>query len=235
MTSMDSTQSIPAVPPHQQVPQQPPAQPRLAPRALPRATGGDGIAPLRGDNAQLLHLVLFVAGAVLLPLGLVVIGLGWYGVAHTAYDYDQRAYMMSGGFLGVAITICGVFLYFGAWMARQAADQKQASKRLADTLLILADVVAHSAAAQAAAPPQVAPAAPAQPAPQHVRPTAPPPPPTPAAQRDPGSILVTAGRGTTLHRADCDLLVGRDDLQPAGPGRTDLSPCRLCHPERVNG
>lgn len=227
MTSMDSTQSIPAVPPHNTAP-----APQQAPRltALPRAGSGDGIAPLRGDNAQLLHLVLFVAGAVLLPLGLVVIGLGWYGVAHTAYDYDQRAYMMSGGFLGVAITICGGFLYFGAWMARQAADQKQASKKLADTLLILADVVAHSAAAQAAQAVQpVAPVAPptaAAPAPR----TAPPPPP--AAQRDPGSVPVTAGSGTTLHRADCDLLVGRDDLQPAGPGRTDLTACRLCHPER---
>ena len=124
---------------------------------------------------------------MLLPLGLVVIGLGWYGVAHTAYDYDQRAYMMSGGFLGVAITICGGFLYFGAWMARQAADQKQASKKLADTLLILADVVAHSAANQAAqGAPVLAAPAPTQPAPQHVRPTTPPPPPTPAAQRDPG-------------------------------------------------
>jgi len=226
MTSMDSTQSIPAVPPHEAVQAQ---QAQQAPRltALPRAGSGDGIAPLRGDNAQLLHLVLFVAGAVLLPLGLVVIGLGWYGVAHTAYDYDQRAYMMSGGFLGVAITICGGFLYFGAWMARQAADQKQASKKLADTLLILADVVAHSAAAQAA-PPLAPVAQPASPAPTPR--TAPPPPP--AAQRDPGSVLVTAGSGTTLHRADCDLLVGRDDLQPAGPGRDDLTPCRLCRPER---
>lgn len=218
--SIDSTQSIPAVPPPQ----------RASYAALPRATGGDGIAPLRGDNAQLLHLVLFIAGAVLLPLGLVVIGLGWYGVAHTAFEYDQLSYLMSGGILGLGIVIVGGFLYFGAWMARVAADQKDASKRLADTLLILADAVAHATAAQAAAQTLSVPAP--APAAAQARPVAPPPPRMPAAQRDPGSVLVTAGSGSTLHRADCDLLAGRDDLQPAGPDAEGLTPCRLCHPER---
>lgn len=216
---IDSTQSIPAVSPVQ----------RATYAALPRASSGDGIAPLRGDNAQLLHLVLFIAGAVLLPLGLVVIGLGWYGVAHTAFEYDQLSYLMSGGILGLGIVIVGGFLYFGAWMARVAADQKDASKRLADTLLILADAVAHATTMQAAAQAVVAPAV----APTHARPIPPPPPRVPAAQRDPGSVLVTAGSGSTLHRADCDLLVGRDDLQPAGPDAEGLTPCRLCHPERV--
>lgn len=217
--SIDSTQSIPAVPPAQ----------RATYTALPRATGSDGIAPLKGDNAQLLHLVLFIAGAVLLPLGLVVIGLGWYGVAHTAYEYDQLSYLMSGGILGLGIVMVGGFLYFGAWMARVAADQKDASKRLADTLLILADAVAHATTAQAMAAVPVAPVV----TPAHAKPIPPPPPRIPAAQRDAGSVLVTAGSGTTLHRADCDLLVGREDLQPAGSDIEGLTPCRLCHPERV--
>jgi hypothetical protein len=218
--AMDSTQSIPAVQPQ-----------RTTYAALPRATSGDGIAPLKGDNAQLLHLVLFVAGAVLLPLGLVVIGLGWYGVAHTAYEYNQLSYLMSGGILGLGIVIVGGFLYFGAWMARVAADQKDASKRLADTLLVLADAVAHATTSQAVAAVAAAPVA----APAYVRQAPPPPQPrVPAAQRDPGSVLVTAGSGSTVHRADCDLLVGRDDLQPAGPDAEGLTPCRLCHPERVS-
>lgn len=184
---------------------------RPAPAVLPRArshgsgngsgTGpGSGAAPLRGNGARVLHHVLFVAGAVMLPLGLVVVGLGWYGVAHTPYTYDQLSYLVSGGLLGLGITICGGFLYFGAWLARVAADQKETSERLTQTLLVLADVVSHSSA--------------------------------PAARRDPGSVLVVAGNGSTVHRADCDLLVGREDVRPAGPDGPGLVACRLCNPVR---
>ena len=47
--------------------------------------------------------------------------------------------------LGLGLTFCGGFLYFGAWLARIAADNRDTAKRLADTLLVLADVVSHSA------------------------------------------------------------------------------------------
>jgi hypothetical protein len=90
--------------------------------------------------------VLFWAGAILLPLGLVVIILGWYGVANTPFGYDQQSYMISGGFGGLALTFVGGFLYFGAWLARIAEDNREASKRLADTLLVLAEVTARAAA-----------------------------------------------------------------------------------------
>jgi hypothetical protein len=179
----------------------PPSGPPPAPRAIPRAASrGEGVAPLRGNSAQVLHTVLFVAGAVLLPAGLVVIGLGWYGVAHTPYLYNQNSYIVSGGILGLGITFVGGFLYFGSWLARVAADQKEAQRQLSDTLLLLADAVAHNGA-------------PARPA---------------ARPRDPGSVLVVAGNGTTVHRADCDLVAGRDDLRPAGPDAPNLTRCRLC-------
>lgn len=209
-----------------------PAVAHSAPQAMPRASRRDGVAPLSGNNAQLLHLVLFVAGAVLLPTGLIVIGLGWYGVAHTPYEYDQMSYLLSGGILGLGITFVGGFLYFGAWLARVAADQKDAQRQLSETLLLLADAVSHNTAmanAAAAAVPEVATAAPATAAPMAapvvgnggVRAPARP-------QRDPGSVLVVAGNGTTVHRADCDLIAGRDDLRPAGPDAASMTPCRLC-------
>jgi len=153
-------------------------------------------------------VVLFVAGAVLLPLGLVVIILGWYGAAHTPYAYDQLSYLVSGGLLGLGLTFCGGFLYFGAWLARIAADMRDSSKRLADTLLLLSDVVSRSGAGSG-------------------------PLQSPAAQRDPGSILVVAADGSTVHRRDCSLVGHRDDLRPAGPDAAHLTPCRLCKPERV--
>jgi hypothetical protein len=196
----------------------------LSRTGLPRAgSRNDGVAPLLDNRAQLLHLVLFVAGAVLLPAGLVVIGLGWYGAAHTPYQYDQMSYLISGGILGLGITFVGGFLYFGAWLARVAADQKDAAKRLSDTLLLLADAVSHAnataAMAHAGVPAATAPAT-----------AAPLPPPPPSALRDPGSVLVVAGNGSTVHRADCDLIADRDDLRPAGPDAPGLTACRLCAP-----
>ena len=190
-----TTQVQPAV----QIPPQ-----AAAPHAMPRAASrGEGVAPLRDNPAQLLHLVLFIAGAVLLPAGLIVIGLGWYGVAHTPYVYNQNAYIVSGGLLGLGITFVGGFLYFGSWLARVAADQKEAQRQLSDTLLLLADAVSHNTAVASGARPAARP-------------------------RDPGSVLVVAGNGTTVHRADCDLVAGRDDLRPAGPDAPNLTRCRLC-------
>ncbi|WP_203338477.1 hypothetical protein [Nocardioides limicola] len=122
------------------------AEARLA--LLPRAQGrdrGDGVAPLRDNGYRLVQVVLFWAGAVLLPTGLVVIILGWYGAAHTPYQYDQLSYLVSGGLLGVGLTFCGGFLYFGAWLARIAADQRESAKRLSDTLLMLAEVTSRVA------------------------------------------------------------------------------------------
>jgi hypothetical protein len=197
-----------------------PANPYPAPHVMPRAASRDGVAPLRGNNAQLLHLVLFVAGAVLLPAGLIVIGLGWYGVAHTPYEYDQNAYIVSGGILGLGITFVGGFLYFGSWLARVAADQKDAQRQLSETLLLLADAVSHNtaiAAANAAAAGNGGGARVAA---------------APARPRDPGAVLVVTGEGSIVHRADCDLVAGRDDLVPAGPDAAELTPCRLCHPFR---
>jgi hypothetical protein len=116
--------------------------------ALPRAGSGSGsgsgVAPLRG-NAALLQTVLFWAGAILMPTGIVVILLGYYGVANSVYDFEREAYQVSGGFLGLGLTFLGGFLYFGAWLAKIAADNNAASRRLADTLLVLADVTSRAA------------------------------------------------------------------------------------------
>lgn len=197
---------------------------------MPRAASRDGSAPLSGNNsAQLLQTVMFIAGAVLLPAGLIVIGLGWYGVAHTPYVYNQNAYIVSGGLLGLGITFVGGFLYFGSWLARIAADQKESANKLSETLLLLADAVSPKTATPdaAVAASAAAPLASTQTVTQAVPPAA-RPATTPAHSREAGSVLVVAGRGKTVHRADCDLIAGREDLKPAGSDVADLIPCRLC-------
>lgn len=198
------------------VPTEAPAT-HAAPQAIPRAAAKtDGVAPLRGNSAQLLQMGLFVAGAVLLPGGLVVIGLGWYGVAHTAYVYNQNAYLISGGILGLGITLVGGFLYFGSWLARLAVDQKESQKQLSESLAKLADAVLQANAAP------VLPPVPAAASKGGARAAA------PARAKESGATLVVAGNGSTLHRADCDLIAGREDLVAAPADTTGLTPCRLC-------
>ena len=142
MTTMPTTSATPATGPA------PASGSRMgAGAALPKAgRPSTGAAPLKNDYSRLFQIVLFWVGATLLPLGIVVIMLGWYGVANTPFGWDQQSYVLSGGFGGLALTFVGGFLYFGAWLARIAADNREASKRLADTLLVLADVTSRSAA-----------------------------------------------------------------------------------------
>jgi len=186
--------------------------------AIPKAAKTDGVAPLRGNSAQLLQMVLFVAGAVLLPGGLVVIGLGWYGTAHTPYEYNQNSYLISGGILGLGITLVGGFLYFGSWLARLAVDQKASQQQLAEALAKLADTLEkNNAVVDIPAP------APAPTAKRASRAAA-----APARAKEAGATLVVAGNGTTLHRADCDLIAGREDLVAAPADTSGLTPCRLC-------
>ncbi len=115
--------------------------------ALPRAgsRSGSGTAPLKDNYGALLQVVLFWAGAIMMPLGLVVIALGYYGVANSVFDFEREAYAFSGGFFGLGLTFTGGFLYFGAWLARIAADGRESNKRLGDTLLVLADVTSRAA------------------------------------------------------------------------------------------
>lgn len=111
---------------------------KAGPTALPSASPRSGAAPLTGNTSRLVQIGMFIAGAILLPVGLVVICLGWYGIAHTPYQYDQMVYLVSGGFLGVGITFVGGFLYFGSWIARFGSDLKESDQRLSETLLTLA-------------------------------------------------------------------------------------------------
>ncbi|MDP3890733.1 hypothetical protein [Nocardioides sp.] len=180
---------------------QPAGQPQLS--LLPRASSrgsSTGAAPIRDNGYRMVQVVLFWAGAVLLPVGLVVIILGWYGAANTPYQYDQLSYLVSGGLLGLGLTFCGGFLYFGAWLARIAADNRETSKRLADTLLVLADVTSRAAAAAN------------------------------SDDLDISGLPVTAGSGTTMHRRDCALIAHRDDLHPVGEDNAHLTACRVCRP-----
>src|SRR3954454_10328109 len=98
-------------------------------------------AATRDQRYRTLQLVLFAAGAILMPLGIIAIMLGWYGMAHTKYQYDKMPHVASGGLLGVGLVMLGGFLYFGAWLAKVANDQRESARQMADTMLVLADLI----------------------------------------------------------------------------------------------
>src|SRR3954453_14526205 len=111
---------------------------RTSPAAIEQVSNP---AATRDQRYRTLQLVLFAAGAILMPLGLIAIFLGWYGVAHAKYQYDQLPYVVSGGLLGLALVFLGGFLYFGAWLARIGTEQRESSRQVADAVLELVDLI----------------------------------------------------------------------------------------------
>lgn len=152
---------------------------------------------------------MFSAGGVLMPFGVLVICLGWYGSAHAHYEYDQNVYLISGGVLGLGLVFLGGFLYFGAWLSRMAVEQKQAAAQLTDAMLALADVVAVRQRATTGEAPVA----------------------ETADTADTASELVTAGSNTTVHRRDCALVSARPDLHEYVPDASPVTTCRVCKPE----
>jgi hypothetical protein len=206
------------------------------------------------EGARRLQFSLFVGGAVLMPLGIIAIGMGWYGVAHSHYIYDQNTYLISGGLLGLGLVFLGGFLYFGAWLARMSGEQRENSRAIADAMSVLADALgqgrrlggesqggtslAAAAAAAAAAAVAAAQGGAREPAAPPAAPAAFPAPaasPAPAAALTDDDTLVTTATGTTVHRRDCALIETREDLRGYHGTGLGTTTCRVCRPEIGHG
>ena len=88
-------------------------------------------------RSERFQAILTIVGGFLMPLGLAVIGIGWYGTAHTGYVFEQVPYLVSGGLLGLGLTICGALIFFSAWLVRMVAlqrEQAELTRRLLDQL-----------------------------------------------------------------------------------------------------
>jgi hypothetical protein len=163
-----------------------------------------------GSRRQLtVEQVLAVVSAVLLPLGIALIVLGWYGAAHTPYLFEQVPYLISGGLLGLGFALVGGLIYFGSWVARGAAQQQRQNDEVAELLRDIREELRQGAAA----------------APVPAR-------RTPSSGRNGKSRapFVATARGGMLHRPDCAVVAGRTDLRSIGSSGDGLSPCTLCNP-----
>lgn len=86
---------------------------------------------------------LLVVGGCAMPLGLLLIALGWYGTANTVLPFEQMPYLISGGLLGIALVTVGGFLYFAYWLtlgvreSRLERQHTEAHQRRVEGLLQL--------------------------------------------------------------------------------------------------
>src|SRR3954470_15339022 len=132
---------------------------------------------------------MLVAGGILVPLGFILILLGWPGASHTVNLYAQIAYSISGGMLGLGLIFAGGFCYFAYWLTQlvyatrgDAADTRMILERIEELL------TANAAMSSAGAPVRTA---------------------TPTARATTKPYLATA-TGTMYHRPDCPSVAGRE-------------------------
>lgn len=210
-----------------------------------------GIAAVRLRGSLSLERVLLIAGSVLIPLGVLLILLGWWGVSHSTLQVEQNSYLVSGGLLGLALVITGGFFYFGYWLTRQVQEARRHSERLVTALSAiearLADhptgpvpIVTMPAAAPARAeePPETSSESNGTPRarsrPLRARPLrsaeASTEPSEEAAWAAAVPTLVATPNGSLLHRPDCAVVAKRNDLRRLPADAAGFTPCQICQP-----
>jgi hypothetical protein len=153
-----------------------------------------------GASAGRLDRWLLIAGAVLMPLGVVVIVLGWVGESGTTVAYQQNDYLISGGILGLALVIAGGFTYFAYWQTVRIRESRSQSAALVRAIGRVETLLSTGAASELTG----------------IEPVKP--------------VLVATEKGTIFHRPDCAAVAGRDDVHEVDISTTELTPCPICTP-----
>jgi hypothetical protein len=181
------------------------------------------------------------AGAVLVPLGVALILLAWYGAAHARYVQQQIPYLVSGSFVGLGCMVVGGLLFWAHWLYRiyDQADlhhneQLQAQREMFDglaQLLLERDTTGNGVAHR---PPERERPLRAQPQQDRQDRQA-------QAQPQPGSNgpvqshdLVATPSGTFYHLPTCPVAQQRRGrLRPVAVDEAaEMRPCRICDPPR---
>lgn len=96
--------------------------------------------------------LLLRAGVLIVILGGICIGLGWWGASGTANLAEQIPYLISGGLFGIALVVAGTGLVmryslarlFRFWLARLLAEHSLQTDRTVDALGRLEGVLGGS-------------------------------------------------------------------------------------------
>src|SRR6202008_897955 len=102
--------------------------PATADRRSRHAALASAVAGIKVRRARMaVEQILLAASAILFPLGLIFILLGWEGAAHNGHTYAQIDYLISGGIFGLGLSVAGGFMYFGYWLSRQLGEERRQS------------------------------------------------------------------------------------------------------------
>jgi hypothetical protein len=167
----------------------------------------EGVRTLRvgGASVQLSERILLVLAGILAPLGLVVVLLGYLGVANSPYVFEQNSYLISGGIFGLALVFLGAFFYFAHWMTQLVKEHRVQSVAMLEAIQRLQDEVTRQGDSRARAPGS-------------------------SNGHGPDAVvLVATPRGTMAHEPGCVVVAGKTDLRKVDPD-DGLTPCKLCEP-----
>lgn len=170
-----------------------------APAAVRQERLSSQVAGLRGRRGVGDRWMLYIGG-FLLPLGVMLVLLGWKGASSTPLVFEQNSYLLSGGLLGLALVVAGGFVYFGYWMTLLVRESRTTRTELVAVLSRMEQLLADG------------------PAPRGAR----------GAGR--AELLVATRNGTMFHRPDCVAVDGKDGLRYVTADDPTLSPCKLCDP-----
>ena len=148
---------------------------------------------------------VLIAGAIMLPLGIALILLAWYGAAHKPLIIQQFPYLISGGILGLGLMFTGGFFYFGYWVTRLVQENREHTERL---------VAAIDRLGALAEPDEAAPAA--------------------RGRASGDGMLVATATGTMLHRPDCPVVANRPGVRRVKAGTAGFEACKICEPDLVD-
>jgi hypothetical protein len=150
---------------------------------------------------------LAVAGGVLMPLGIVLVLAGWYGASHTTRLFEEIPYLISGGMLGIVLSAIGAALYFGYWLTRLVAGDRQIVEVLSRIEARLDASESNGSGVTRGGGAR-------------------------AAGAGGGVAFVATRTGTMFHRPECPVVAERPDkeLRRITPPASGMSPCKLCAP-----
>ena len=177
----------------------------------------------RAGNVDTARALLLIGG-ILMPLGVVLVILGWSGASHTSNLYEQIPYAISGGMLGIGVLFSGGFCYFAYWMTQLVHATRREGRETRAALERIEHLLAALAAAAAA--PTPATTAPAVVAPAVTTPAAPVAP----VARDAATPFVATSKGTMFHRPECTVVAGKTELRRVTGDEAGMTPCKICDP-----
>lgn len=91
---------------------------------------------------------LLLIGGTLIPLGIILVLLGWRGASRTPLLFEQTSYLISGGLLGLALVFAGGFMYFAYWLTLLVRENRTGRTELIGVLTRVEQLLAEGGAVQ---------------------------------------------------------------------------------------